>query len=51
MVQPPMDIKFTNRLSYKQARLTVLVGFILGTALSLLQIALPTTSTPNWPRN
>lgn len=35
-----MDIKFTNRLSYKQARLTVLVGFILGTALSLLQIGI-----------
>ncbi len=37
---PPMDIAFTNRLSYKQARLTVLVGFILGTLLSLLQITL-----------
>ncbi len=35
-----MDIKFTNRLSYKQARLTVLVGFILGTLLSLLQIGI-----------
>jgi signal transduction histidine kinase/CheY-like chemotaxis protein len=35
-----MDIAFTNRLSYKQARLTVLVGFILGTVLSLLQITL-----------
>ena len=35
-----MDIKFTNRLSYKQARLTVLVGFVLGTALSLLQIGI-----------
>ncbi|MEB0047143.1 MULTISPECIES: hybrid sensor histidine kinase/response regulator [unclassified Pseudomonas] len=35
-----MDIKFTHRLSYKQARLTVLVGFILGTSLSLLQIAI-----------
>ncbi|QCY11110.1 response regulator [Pseudomonas sp. MPC6] len=35
-----MDIKFTNRLSYKQARLTVLVGFILGTLLSLLQISI-----------
>ncbi|WP_050577274.1 hybrid sensor histidine kinase/response regulator [Pseudomonas cremoricolorata] len=33
-----MDIKFTNRLSYKQARLTVLVGFVLGTLLSLVQI-------------
>nr|WP_305729181.1 response regulator [Pseudomonas gingeri] len=35
-----MDIKFTQRLSYKQARLTVLVGFILGTLLSLVQIGL-----------
>ncbi|UVJ42723.1 response regulator [Pseudomonas sp. LS1212] len=35
-----MDIRFTNRLSYKQARLTVLVGFILGTLLSLIQISL-----------
>ncbi|KJZ34615.1 response regulator [Pseudomonas fluorescens] len=35
-----MDIKFTQRLSYKQARLTVLVGFILGTLLSLLQIGI-----------
>ncbi|QZD69620.1 response regulator [Pseudomonas sp. 3-2] len=35
-----MDIKFTHRLSYKQARLTVLVGFILGTLLSLLQIGI-----------
>ncbi|PWK34534.1 phospho-acceptor domain-containing protein [Pseudomonas sp. OV226] len=40
MVQHPMDIKFTHRLSYKQARLTVLVGFILGTLLSLLQIGI-----------
>ena len=40
MVQHPMDIKFTNRLSYKQARLTVLVGFILGMLLSLLQIGI-----------
>jgi signal transduction histidine kinase/CheY-like chemotaxis protein len=40
VVQHPMDIKFTNRLSYKQARLTVLVGFILGTLLSLLQISI-----------
>jgi two-component system, sensor histidine kinase SagS len=40
VVQYPMDIKFTNRLSYKQARLTVLVGFILGTLLSLLQIGI-----------
>ena len=35
-----MDIKFTNRLSYKQVRLTVLVGFILGTLLSLIQIGI-----------
>ncbi|MDE1166344.1 MAG: response regulator [Pseudomonas sp.] len=35
-----MDIKFTNRLSYKQARLTVLVGFILGFLLSLVQIGI-----------
>ncbi|MEN5037811.1 response regulator [Pseudomonas sp. TWI929] len=35
-----MDIKFTNRLSYKQAQLTVLVGFILGTLLSLIQIGI-----------
>ncbi len=40
VVQHPMDIKFTNRLSYKQARLTVLVGFILGMLLSLLQIGI-----------
>ena len=40
MVQHPMDIKFTHRLSYKQAKLTVLVGFILGTLLSLLQIGI-----------
>jgi len=36
----PMDIKFTNRLSYKQAKLTVLVGFVLGMLLSLLQIGI-----------
>ena len=40
VVHPRMDIKFTNRLSFKQARLTVLVGFILGTLLSLLQIGI-----------
>lgn len=40
VVHHPMDIKFTHRLSYKQARLTVLVGFILGTLLSLLQIGI-----------
>ncbi|MFV3405037.1 MULTISPECIES: hybrid sensor histidine kinase/response regulator [Pseudomonas] len=36
----PMDIKFTHRLSYKQARLTVMAGFILGTLLSLIQIGI-----------
>lgn len=35
-----MDIAFTHRLSYKQARLTVLLGFVLGTLLSLSQIAI-----------
>ena len=35
-----MDIKFNHRLSFKQARLTVLVGFALGTVLSLLQIGI-----------
>ncbi|MBX8543416.1 response regulator [Pseudomonas cichorii] len=35
-----MDISLTNRLSFKQARMAVLIGFILGTLLSLLQIAL-----------
>ncbi|MDF2641994.1 MAG: response regulator receiver:ATP-binding region, ATPase-like:histidine kinase [Pseudomonas sp.] len=35
-----MDISLTNRLSFKQARLAVLIGFALGTLLSLLQIAL-----------
>ncbi|XUK66732.1 histidine kinase [Pseudomonas yamanorum] len=40
MVQHPMDIKFAHRLSYKQARLTVLVGFVLGTLLSLIQIGI-----------
>src|SRR5437868_2347693 len=39
-----MDIKFTNRLSYKQARLTVLVGFILGTLLCTLQLDVDTYS-------
>ncbi|MBD9481582.1 response regulator [Pseudomonas sp. PDM14] len=33
-----MDISLTHRLSYKQASLTVLVAFILGTLLSLIQI-------------
>ncbi|AGE25084.1 putative two-component system sensor kinase [Pseudomonas fluorescens BRIP34879] len=40
MVQHSMDIRFAHRLSYKQARLTVLVGFILGTLLSLGQIGI-----------
>ena len=35
-----MDIRLTHRLSYKQARLTVLVGFILGTILSVVQIGI-----------
>ena len=35
-----MDIKLTHRLSFKQARLTVLVGFVLGTLLSLIQIGI-----------
>ncbi|MCD5997101.1 response regulator [Pseudomonas sp. CDFA 602] len=35
-----MDIPFTQRLSFKQARLAVLIGFALGTLLSLFQIAI-----------
>ena len=35
-----MEIAITQRLSFKQARLTVLIGFVLGTLLSLLQIAI-----------
>ncbi|MFJ3481777.1 ATP-binding protein [Pseudomonas sp. NPDC090202] len=35
-----MDIAITHRLSFKQARLTVLIGFVLGTLLSLIQIAI-----------
>ncbi|MCJ8168829.1 hybrid sensor histidine kinase/response regulator [Atopomonas sediminilitoris] len=35
-----MQIKFTDRLSFKQASLTVLVGFLLGTLLSLIQVVL-----------
>ncbi|GAB7532989.1 response regulator [Pseudomonas sp. 3A(2025)] len=35
-----MDIAFTNRLSFKQARLAVAIGFVLGTLLSLFQIGL-----------
>nr|WP_137886819.1 response regulator [Pseudomonas sp. 2FE] len=34
-----MDISLTHRLSFKQASLTVLVAFILGTLLSLLQVS------------
>lgn len=35
-----MNIPLTRQLSYKQASLTVLVAFILGTLLSLLQVGL-----------
>ncbi|QHF04391.1 response regulator [Pseudomonas asturiensis] len=35
-----MDISLPNRLSFKQARLAVLIGFALGTLLSLFQIAI-----------
>ncbi|PAU58594.1 hybrid sensor histidine kinase/response regulator [Pseudomonas sp. PIC25] len=35
-----MDISLTNRLSFKQASLTVLVAFILGTLLSLIQVGI-----------
>ncbi|WP_296218997.1 hybrid sensor histidine kinase/response regulator [Pseudomonas sp. UBA2684] len=35
-----MDISLTQRLSFKQAGLTVLVAFILGTALSLMQVGI-----------
>nr|WP_294981084.1 ATP-binding protein [uncultured Pseudomonas sp.] len=34
-----MDIALTHRLSFKQASLTVLVAFLLGTLLSLVQVA------------
>ncbi|WP_044874690.1 response regulator [Pseudomonas sp. LFM046] len=34
-----MDIPLTQRLSFKQASLTVLVAFILGTVLSVIQVA------------
>ncbi len=37
---PPMDISLTQRLSFKQASLTVLVAFILGTVLSLIQVGI-----------
>ncbi|SDS61000.1 His Kinase A (phospho-acceptor) domain-containing protein [Pseudomonas trivialis] len=40
VVQHSMDIRFAQRLSFKQAKLTVLVGFILGTLLSLGQIGI-----------
>lgn len=39
-----MDIALTRRLSYKQASLTVLVAFILGTLLSLLQVSIDYSS-------
>lgn len=35
-----MDIALTQRLSFKQAGLTVLVAFILGTALSIFQVGI-----------
>jgi signal transduction histidine kinase/CheY-like chemotaxis protein len=35
-----MDIALTQRLSFKQAGLTVLVAFILGMALSLIQVSI-----------
>ena len=35
-----MNIPLTRRLSYKQASLTVLAAFILGTVLSLLQVSI-----------
>lgn len=35
-----MNISLSRRLSYKQASITVLVAFILGTSLSLLQVGL-----------
>jgi two-component system, sensor histidine kinase SagS len=38
--QAIMDIALTQRLSFKQASLTVLVAFILGTLLSLIQVGI-----------
>ncbi len=38
LIPAPMDIALTHRLSFKQASLTVLVAFILGTLLSLIQV-------------
>jgi signal transduction histidine kinase/ActR/RegA family two-component response regulator len=35
-----MNIPLTQRLSFKQARLTVLLTFVLGTLLSLIQVAM-----------
>lgn len=35
-----MEISLTHRLSYKQASLTVLVAFILGTVLSIIQVGI-----------
>src|SRR5690606_26828572 len=40
LIAPPMEISPTHRLSFKQARLTVLVAFILGTLMSLIQVGL-----------
>lgn len=37
---PSMDISLTHRLSFKQASITVLVAFILGTLLSVTQVGL-----------
>ncbi len=39
-----MDISLTQRLSFKQAGLTVLVAFLLGTVLSLVQVGIDYTS-------
>ncbi|UCP00316.1 response regulator [Metapseudomonas lalkuanensis] len=38
-IPSPMDIPLTQRLSFKQASLTVLVAFLLGTVLSVIQVA------------
>ncbi|HEK0152087.1 TPA: two-component system sensor histidine kinase/response regulator SagS [Pseudomonas aeruginosa] len=38
LIPAPMDIALTHRLSFKQASLTVLMAFILGTLLSLIQV-------------
>ena len=36
----PMDIPLTQRLSFKQASITVLVAFVLGTLLSIIQVGI-----------